>query len=144
MATREQIEMVLDKMEKANPVEFFKKVDETQAGVAAVLRLLYESSGVVTAGKISELLNVSTARVAVLLKKMVNKGLITKEQDAADGRVTIVKLTELGNTIVCEMREDMYAQVGHIIDVVGEERVMEFISIAEEIRVAAKKPTLKF
>lgn len=144
MATREQIEMVLDKMEKANPVEFFKKVDETQAGVAAVLRLLYESRGVVTAGKISELLNVSTARVAVLLKKMVNKGLITKEQDVADGRVTIVKLTELGNTIVCEMREDMYAQVGHIIDVVGEERVMEFISIAEEIRVAAKKPTLKF
>lgn len=144
MATKEQIEMILEKLEKSLPDEFFKKVDETQAGIGAVLRLLNKSNDAVTAGRISEVLNVSTARVAVLLKKMVAKGLITKEQLATDGRVTVVKLTEFGLQIISEMQAEVYSQTARIIDTVGEERILEFIAIADEIKSAFKEPNFDF
>ena len=96
MATEAQIETVLKRVEKARPAHFFKCMDEVQVGIGAVLRLLYKSEETVTAGKISDVLEVSTARVAVLIKKMVSKGLITKEQGVKDARVTIVRLTDFG------------------------------------------------
>ncbi len=144
MATREQIEMMLEELEKAHPADFFKRVNETQTGIGAVLRLLYESDGTATAGKISEVLNISTARVAVLLKKLVTKGLITKEQGTADARVTVVKLSELGEKTILQMRNDMYKQVGLVIDKVGEERVLEFIAISNDIRAAVTGPKFNF
>lgn len=144
MATKEQIESVLVKMEKAHPVDFFKQIDDTNAGIGAVLRLLYAMDEDITAGKISDALNISTARVAVLLKKMVAKGLITKEPCSTDGRVTVVRLTEHGKKIISEMQADLYAQMSHIIDTVGEERILEFIAISEEIRIAARHPNFQF
>ena len=144
MATKEQIESVLEKLEKSHPVDFFKKVNEIQMGIGAVLRLLYESNEVVTAGKISDVLNISTARVAVLLKKMVVKGLITKEQSITDARVTVVKLTEVGEETVFKMRDEMFEQMGRVIDAIGEERILEFLAISSEIRTIAKEPEFKF
>ena len=111
-------------------------MDETKAGIGAVLRLLNDARETVTAGRISEILGVSTARVAVLLKKMEAKGLITKERDSADARITVVRLTELGGDKIAQMHSEMYRQIGHIIDVVGEARLIEFIEIAGEIQKA--------
>ncbi len=144
MATKEQVERMIDQWEKAFPIDFCRRVNETQAGIRAVMLLLYESDGTVTAGNISTQLNISTARVAVLLKKMVAKGLITKKQGITDGRVTVVKLTALGEQTISEMQADRYAQVSNIIDAVGEERLQIFIKIANEIRVATKEPRFHF
>ena len=144
MATRMQIERMLEKLKHAHPDDFFKHVDETQAGIGAVLRLLYISNDTVTAGKISDELMVSTARVAVLLKKMASKGLITKEHSPIDARITLVKLTEYGAKTNEEMRDGMYQQMGIVIDTVGEERLLEFITIAEEIKNAITPPKFDF
>ena len=70
MATTAQIERMLAELEGIHPVAFFRRMDETQAGIGAVLRLLHTSEEEITAGKISEVLNISTARVAVLIRKM--------------------------------------------------------------------------
>lgn len=82
------------------------------------------------------MLGVSTARVAVLLKKMAAKGLITKGHDPADARVTVVSLTEQGRESIREIEGELYRQTGLVIDRVGEERVLEFIAIAQEIQSA--------
>ncbi len=140
MATREQIEKIHSEMEKAQPVDFFRNINKTQAGVGAVLRMLYDSDGTVTAGQISEALGVSTARVAVLLKKMDSKGLITKDHKCDDARVTVVRITERGHEIVTTMRDDLFTQIGNIIDTVGEERLLEFIEISKEIKAVVKAP----
>ncbi|MDE7310752.1 MAG: winged helix DNA-binding protein [Eubacterium sp.] len=140
MATEAQIERVLKRLEQVHPANCFKRMDEVQAGIGAVLRLLYESNEAVTAGKISEVLGVSTARVAVLLRKMVSKGLVTKEQGVMDARITIVRLTEFGMKKFKEMKDDMCEQMGMVIDAIGEERLMEFIAIAEEIQKTIAPP----
>lgn len=139
MATKSQIEMVLREFKKIHPphpVSLLQRIDETQEGVGAVLCLLHESDETVTAGRVSEVLGVSTARVAVLLKKMAAKGLITKGHDPADARVTVVSLTEQGRESIREIEGELYRQTGLVIDRVGEERVLEFIAIAQEIQSA--------
>lgn len=133
MATVEQTELVLEQMQKLNPSAFFKTISEGNAGSGAVLRLLYNSQSSLTAGRISEYMKVSTARVAVLLRKMADKGLITKENDVYDARVTIVHLSDEGEKRFRQIHNEMYREMSAVIDRVGIERIMDFISIADEI-----------
>lgn len=140
MATEAQIEMMLKRFQQVRPADFFKRIDEMQAGIGAVLRLLYESNEAVTAGRISEVLGVSTARVAVLIRKMVSKGLVTKEHGVMDARITIVRLTRSGTKIFENIKENMRRQMGIAIDEIGEERLMEFIAIAEQVQSIIAPP----
>ncbi len=139
MATKAQIEMVLGEFKKVHPPHpsgFLRRIDERQEGAGAVLCLLHESEDTITAGRISEVLGVSTARVAVLLKKMAAKGLIVKKRAPSDARVTMVTLTEEGKETVQRIEDEIFRQIGVVIDQVGEERILEFIAIAKEIQSA--------
>ncbi len=140
MASEEQIRMMLTKMAQAHPIELFKCMNEVKAGIGAVLRLLYETGEPMSAGAISKKIGISTARVAVLLKKMEQKGMIKKEQSSEDARVTMVQLTEFGRTNIEKMKQELFLQMGQIIDHVGEERLMEYFEVSEEIRNTIKMP----
>ena len=59
--TPEQVDTIVEALQAAHPKALFQTIDETQAGIGAVLRLLYESEETVTAGKIAEYVHVSTA-----------------------------------------------------------------------------------
>lgn len=143
MATDEQIRQALSELERVQPLEFFRFLDDAQVGMVAALRLLHEQSGaVVTAGKISSGLHISTARVAVLLRKMEAKGLITRERGDADARLTIVHLTALGEQTSAEIRRSVYRNMGIVLDAVGEERLMEFIHTAGDIQSALTPPDI--
>lgn len=140
MAALEDIERIASAMRQLHPMPFFQKFNESQAGIGAVMGFLDESKGSVTAGMIAEKLGVSTARVAVLLKKMAAKGLIVKERDAADGRVTIVRFSEAGEKTARAMKANLYSKVGEVIDRVGMERLLEFIAVAREISQIVPRP----
>lgn len=140
MATDQQISNLLQQRAAAHPVDFYNHRFDTIAGIGAVLKLLYTADTSITAGMISDRLDISTARVAVLLKKMVAKGLITKEKDPIDARVTIVKLTEYGRETIEHMWADVKAQMGKVIDEIGEDRLLEYIEINKEIRRIVTPP----
>ena len=140
MATDKQILNMFKQMVSAHPVEFYKHMDVTRAGIGAVLRLLYTTDAPVTAGTISSRLDISTARVAVLLKKMDAKGFITKEKDPVDARVTIVKLTDFGRKTIESMWEEVKSQMGKVIDEIGEDRLLEYIEISKETRRIVSPP----
>ena len=134
MASDGQIKWMFHKMAESHPIEVFKYMEEVKAGIGAVLRLLYEADEPLSAGTISSKLGISTARVAVLLKKMTQKGMITKQQSPNDARVTMVELTAAGRANIERMKNELFAQMGLIIDKVGEERLKEYFEIGEEIR----------
>lgn len=140
MATPEQIEEISIALSSSHPKALFRAMDETQAGIGAVLRLLSESEGTVTAGKIADFMNVSTARVAVLLKKMAAKDLIIKESYADDARVTVVRLSPKGVQTAANIRNNMHTHIGAVIDKVGMERLLEFVDISRDIRTAMNCP----
>lgn len=140
MATPEQIESVIFALSSSHPKALFRAMDETQAGIGAVLRLLSDAEGTVTAGKIADFMNVSTARVAVLLKKMAAKDLIVKEAYADDARVTVVRLSQKGEQTAADIRKNIHAHIGVVIDKVGMERILEFAEISKEIQEAMHCP----
>lgn len=139
MATNEQIEVLMEQLKKAPPAECFQDFDMSTAGIRAILKILNETAGKVTAGNLSEYMKVSTARIAVLLKKMEAKGLILKEHDSTDGRVIVVRLTENGKQIADEFRANLYAHIGEMIDTIGMDRMLEFAAVSKEIQLLMRK-----
>lgn len=140
MATAEQIKLLMELLREAGPADYFKTLDQRQMGMEAILHMLLESGETVTAGSISEEMNVSTARVAVLLRKMAEKGLVTKETDTVDARVTVVRLTEAGRKTAEEKRSMAFRQMGAVIDRVGMDRMLEFAAVLKEIKAVMKCP----
>ena len=78
MAIKEEIALLEAMMVSSRPGEFFRKLNEADNGIGAVLRTLHQSQGPVTSGAISQAMGVSTARVAALLKKLESRGLVTR------------------------------------------------------------------
>lgn len=146
MATDEQIELLLEKLKKAPPSETFQNVDMSTAGIRAILKVLNETDAQVTAGKISEYMNVSTARVAVLLKKMVAKGLIEKQQDSSDKRIVVVTLSEHGKQVANMFKTGLYSRIGELIDKIGMDKMLEFAEISNEIHsvMTSSQPQINF
>lgn len=134
MATEEQIDKIIQIADAMYPTKLLKKMDTLKAGINAVLRLLDELEEPVTAGTISEYMHVSTARVAVLLKKMESKGLITRTSGTHDARVTIVRLTPYGEKTIQNIKQNMRKDIAQIIDEIGIERLKNAFEVMKEIR----------
>ena len=137
MATNEQIDYIISELPKAHPANFFKIFNDSNTGIGFAVKLLYSAEdNRLSAGAISEVMGVSTARVAVLLKKMESKGLITRESDRSDARVTIVCLSQEGKAVAKRMQDNMLQHISYVIDKVGMEKLKQFIELSVEVKVA--------
>ena len=136
MATAEEIERVLALLRASAPGERYREVGSTAMGIGAVLLFLHRAEEPVSAGQISHFMNVSTARVAVLLKKMEGKGLICTGRSAADGRVTTVRISGQGEDVFLRMERELHNKIAYLIERVGMERLVEFAHISDEIQAA--------
>ena len=65
-----------------------------------MLMILSDSDATVSQTFLAEALEISTAAVAVMLKKMENDGYIVRRTNAADSRFNTIELTEKGAEIV--------------------------------------------
>ncbi len=139
MATQEQVEVLLAAMHKAPPSEKYQKMDRSSMGIRAILKYLSRKNERATAGEISKALGVSTARVAVLLKKMVAKGLLEKKSDPADGRLVVVCLSQQGKDAAEQLRREICGLLGSLIDEIGLERMLEFAAVSNEIHEIIKR-----
>jgi DNA-binding MarR family transcriptional regulator len=144
MASADEIQIIVREVESVKLEKVIKSLHETTAGIGAALRILYECGGSTTSGQLCETLGVSTARVAVLLKTMVAKGLISKDKNVLDARVTVVSLTPFGEETVQKMRDEMYKHINRLIDHVGFKRLEEFIAISKEIAEIMKPPKVMY
>ena len=133
MATKEQVDKVFAAVEDSKPKDLSKITNETMSGIGAVLRFLYESDRDITAGQISSFMNVSTARVAALLKKMEARGLIVKSTGENDPRTTVVRLSSKGIETVKIMKEKMIRDISAVIDKIGMEPFLEYIEMTKRI-----------
>ncbi len=138
MATEEQIKRLLGELKQAPPSQLFQSIDASTAGMRAILLYLGDTDQVVTAGMVSDYIHVSTARVAVLLKKMEAKGLLEKERNPKDARKVMVRLSAQGRELAARIQGHINEHVGAMIDQVGMERMLEFAAIANEIHAIFK------
>lgn len=144
MASANEIQKTIENIESVHKNKMFKVLNETTVGIGAALRILYKHGGSITSGYLCDLLGVSTARVAVLLKTMVSKGLITKEKNVLDARITVVSLTTFGKEVTQKMQEHVNKQINRVIDHVGFERLEQFFAISKEIEEVLEPPQILF
>lgn len=133
MASQEQVKVLLEALKKAPPSQMFQSIDASSAGTRAILLYLDDTEQSVTAGAISDQLHVSTARVAVLLKKMEAKGLLERTRDPKDARKVMVRLLPEGRTLAAQLHQHINERVEAMIDQVGMDRMLEFAAISQEI-----------
>ncbi|MBP3431540.1 MAG: transcriptional regulator [Clostridia bacterium] len=134
MATRDQAMQVIKRFCDNRPEHVFKHVSELENGTRFVLMFLSEAETEVYASSISEAMNISRARVAVLLKKVEDKGYIRKRTSSKDARIEVVSLTEQGLKKVESMKERAIEDVMKVIEVVGIEEIDHFLKTAEKVK----------
>ena len=136
MSNREEAQELLQKMHACRPRHFFGKVDESRRGISFILVYLIKADHEVIAGELARELNVSTARIAALLKTMEKNGLIIRSSSSVDARQTVVRITQAGIDYSEQMKEKLLETIELLIERVGKEELEEFIRISDHIRKA--------
>ena len=139
MSNREEAQEFLDQLRQCRAKSFFGRLDDTQRGIGFVLLYLREAEGVVYSGDLARELNVSTARIAVLLKNMEKNGLLTRSASRKDARRTIIALTPAGIAQVDEMREHILDAAELLIERVGKDDLDEFLRISMKMKNALEE-----
>ena len=139
MALDKEVIALLQEFSSIHPLEFLQKLDVQSMGISNVLCFLMCADHEVTAGEISDYMNVSTARVAVLLKKMSDKGLIEKHADPSDARRVMVAITDSGKELFEEQQREILLYSGAVVDHFGVDKIKEFIESCRQIREIVDK-----
>ncbi|MCM1259897.1 MAG: MarR family transcriptional regulator [Prevotella sp.] len=135
MNQREKAIELIRKM-KPSKSDFINQLNMTDRGIHFILGYLEDTKGKVIAGDLAKHLNVSTARIAVLIKKMESRSLIRTYSSPEDARKTIIEITEMGKKQVDAFQEELILGMERLIEVVGVKDIEEFIRISMKIKEA--------
>lgn len=130
----QEVDDLLTRLKESQPVELIAKLDKSNCGMGLILMFLDEKNDCVVSGEIASKLNVSTARVAVLLRKMEARGLIEKKTPLEDMRKTLVRLTNYGKESVTRFKNNVHEKAKLLFERVGTKNIEELIRIAELIK----------
>lgn len=134
MSTRKDAQEFLEKLYSCMPRFFYSKLEATQRGFGFVLSYLEQTDKEVNAGDLSKKLNVSTARIAALLKRMEQGGFITRHTSQKDARRTVVEITPAGIALVDKMREQTLDRIELLLAQVSKEDLDTYIRISYQIK----------
>ncbi len=78
---------------------------------------------------LAKALDVSTARIAVIINDLENEGLVLREKDEKDKRITYISLTEKGIFVVTEDKKHVLNVLDNVIKKTSEEELNGFIKV---------------
>ena len=87
----------------------------------------YLSDGDKAVTELANLINVSTARMAVIINNLEKQGKVERLNDPTDKRITKVHLTSKGNETIDCVREFLKEKVEKAIKILGEEEFDRFV-----------------
>ncbi|NLJ94336.1 MAG: winged helix-turn-helix transcriptional regulator [Clostridiaceae bacterium] len=108
-------------------------IDESLRGEIFTLLFLRDRKNNALPGEISEIMQISSARVASILNNLENKGFIERQIDKADRRRILVSLTSLGKESANAHYQEVINQICKMFEILGEKDAKEFIRIMNKI-----------
>lgn len=134
MNKRQQAINLMEQMRKSAPKPLFEKISNEEKGIRFILGYLnnHENDEII-AKDLANKMNISTARISVLLKKMLDKGLIVKLPIKNDTRKTKIKLSKKGKQITSTFHEKMIKVHEKILDEISEKDIKNFLRISNKI-----------
>ncbi len=130
---KEKIKELTNVIINNNPFKVIEEFYKDIQGKNYILKYLYEKKEDASAGELSTIMKVSTARVAALIKKLEKNNYIEKYNPSYDARITMVHLTKTGHDFIEKKLETIFDKVEKIIDAFGENKVDDFIYMAKEL-----------
>ena len=102
-------------------------------GEMFILDYLEQKNDTVLPGELSTMMRDSSARTAIALRNLEQKGYIERDIDKTDRRKIRVTITGEGRKLACEGREAIMQKMKMIVDELGENDVREYIRIVGRI-----------
>lgn len=111
----------------------YEVIQEGFSGIFVVLRILDNAEGEVSAGDISNLFGVSTARTAVMLNTLERKEYISKTKSNVDARKTIVAITDKGRLALSERKQKIEGLIDNFTSKLSVGEVNSFCNILKKV-----------
>lgn len=127
-------------MKKFRDSRVHKQIDASLHGEISVLQYLARKGGDVIPSEISDVMQVSSARVAAALNSLEDKGLITRQIDMSDRRRILVRLTSAGDRQAAENRERVLSNVTEVLRGLGEQDAQEYVRIMGRLAELISQP----
>ncbi len=106
---------------------------ESLRGENAVLTCLLHGQEALHPGELAERLSLVPGRMADILKTLEKKGMIRRDQDPADRRRVLVRITPKGARSVTERREQIRGQYSGLYQALGEEDTVKLIALLRKM-----------
>lgn len=129
---------VIKKVEQYNVFNLFEQMDKINQGINFILVYLYEKKKDLSAGELAKALKVSTARIAVLIKKLISRKFVIKYSNPVDARITMVSLTAEGLKYAHKEKENSINKMSKIIEKVGLDEFEKFLKTALKMKEVIK------
>ena len=138
MEIKSKVKKTFEKLLNSKFFKLSNKINNKTKGQEFILNYLHEKEGDVSAGELATALNVSTARIAVLLKKLIKQNYVTKYNAPHDARIVMISITETGRKYIEKENNGILEFIGRLIDKVGVDKIEDFIKQADEILLAVE------
>ena len=110
-----------------------KRFDGNMQGEAYAMSYIFRQSGTVLPSDISSEMNISSARVAVILNNLESKGFLTRQIDKSDRRRILVELTQEGQEFAKEHYKNAINFAERILKLLGEHDAKELVRIISRL-----------
>lgn len=87
------------------PFELFFKITSNNQGMNQILTMLNSNEKLYTPGELAKISNLTTARIAVVIKKLIKLGYVEKIRSMTDARVSYIVITLKGKTFIEEKND---------------------------------------
>lgn len=139
MNTEEMAEVIFQQLKPTSSSSLVESLNEFNRGEVGVLGYLAFDKDEATAGELSEMLNVSTARIASILNSLENKKYIKRKNDCLDKRKTLVVITDMGMELAVNTKKEIINKIVKVINDVGYDEIKDYINITLKIRKSLEK-----
>jgi DNA-binding MarR family transcriptional regulator len=129
-------ELALDFMEKMyllRQTKPHKQLDKSMQGECFVMQYIAHQKGSVVPSEISNIMDISSARVAAALNSLERKGMITRDIDPGDRRRILVNLTPKGEEMAKEHNRKLHERTVKLLSLLGEDDAKEYVRLTGKL-----------
>jgi DNA-binding MarR family transcriptional regulator len=132
-------EFVLDMLQQTNSNNGKADSDPLSSGELRMLGSLLLFKDGMTAGELSQKMNLTTARVAQILNALEKKGSLFRKTESEDKRIVSAYLTEQGRKYAQERYDTFIAFVSRLFESLGEDDTKEYLRLTYRVKQISKE-----
>lgn len=115
-----------------------KNAEELLKGEVPVLCHIAEKEQI-TPTELAHKFSLSTARIATILNRLEDKGLIVRIHDHKDRRKVYIHLTDEGRQLAAKKMEELYAQLHGLLLNLGDDDAREYLRLTKKVAAYMKQ-----